>query len=301
MSIVMFFNHFFVPHMCLRTVFNEKLTTSRKIYWSYIKLAPSLYILYVKLQARLCVLLCSTHINRPVTKHVLPVLLTFIQCDSRVLKMLQNAWQIHHRDHYLGHSTKVFQRYAICRWKIMCVVLNTFLQTQDNKFVLITKSRLFSPAPTSLFCRLISSFVFAKRFSHFLLQSETVRWNCGKVVLMVRAMSSQAFLLSWVETPVLHFPLIMFFFSCTNWARKRHSWSVQLGLLFLLDVFSMSSKDICLKEKHTCFKLSVRTFHLLLYTFVKYTQWNKWNLALNVHAQEGKTFSQAQVITVKSF
>lgn len=57
-----------------------------------------------------------------------------------------------------------------------CVVLiNMVLKTQDNKFVLLTESRLFSPAPTSLFCRLISSLVFAKRFSHFLLQSETVR------------------------------------------------------------------------------------------------------------------------------
>lgn len=145
--------------------------------------------------------------------------------------------------------------------KSSCVVLiNMLLKTQDNKFVLLTKSRLFSPAPTSLFCRLISSLVFANRFSHFLLQSETVRWTCGKVVFMFWAICSQAFLLSRVETPVLHFPLIMFFFSCTNWARRRDSCSVQFDLLFLLALLSTSSWDICLKKKHTWFDSSVCTF-----------------------------------------
>lgn len=136
--------------------------------------------------------------------------------------------------------------------KSSCVVLiNMLLKTQDNKFVLLTKSRLFSPAPTSLFCCLISALVFAKRFSHFLLQSETVHWICGKLVLMFWAICSQAFLLSRVETPVLHFPLIMFFFSCTNWARRSDSSSVQLDLLFLLDFLWTSWWDICLKKKHT--------------------------------------------------
>lgn len=120
MSIFMFFTLFFFLHMCLSTVSNEKLTTTWKIYWSYIKLAPSLNSLVTG--PFICALLCSTHTNGPVTKHVLPVLLTFIKCDSRVLKLLQNAWQIHHRDHYLRHSTEVFQRYAVCGWKIMCCI-----------------------------------------------------------------------------------------------------------------------------------------------------------------------------------
>lgn len=141
-------------------------------------------------------------------------------------------------------------------------------------FVLLRKSRLFSPAPTSVFCRLISSLVFAKRFSHFLLQSETVRRICGKVVLMVRVMSSQALFLSWVETPLLDFPLIIFFFSCTNWARRRHSWSVQFGLLFLLDVLLVSSRDICLQEKHTWSESFVYTcvFGHKYIKYIKYTQ-----------------------------
>lgn len=137
----------------------------------------------------------------------------------------------------------------------------------------------------------MSSLVFAKRFSHFLLQSETVRWICGKVVLIVRVMSSQALFLSWVETPVLDFPLIIFFFSCTNWARRRHSWSVQLGLLFLLDVLSVSSRDICLQEKHIWSESFVYTFvfghkyviKIHTITAIKFSR-NKW------HAQEEKTF-----------
>lgn len=82
-----------------------------------------------------CALLCSAHINAPVTEHVLPVLLTFIQCDSRVLKLLQNARQIHHRDYNLRHSTEVFQQYAICGLEKSCVVSNMFSQTQDNKCI----------------------------------------------------------------------------------------------------------------------------------------------------------------------
>lgn len=113
-----------------------------------------------------------------------------------------------------------------------------------------SNGRLSSPVPVSLFCRLISSLDFAKRFSHFLLQSETVRWICGKEVLMAWAISSQACLLSCVETPVLHFPLIMVFFSCINWASRRHSWSVQLGLRFLQDIPSVNSRGIFLKESH---------------------------------------------------
>lgn len=50
-------------------------------------------------------------------KHELPVLLTFVKCDSGVLKFLQNAWQIHHGDHDLRHSTEVSQQCAVCGWK----------------------------------------------------------------------------------------------------------------------------------------------------------------------------------------
>lgn len=78
----------------------------------------------------------STHINGPVTKHVLPVLLTFIQCDSRVLKLLQNTWQIHHRDYYLRHSTKVFQRYAaICGRKIVCCIKHILTNLRQQIFI----------------------------------------------------------------------------------------------------------------------------------------------------------------------
>lgn len=111
-------------------------------------------------------------------------------------------------------------------------------------FLLLRSSRFSSPVPACLLCRLISSLDFASRFSHFLLQSETVRWICGKAVLMAWAISSQACLLSCIETPVLHFPLITPFLSCINWTRRRHSWSVQLGLRFLLDIPSISCRGI---------------------------------------------------------
>lgn len=113
--------YFFSLHMCLSTVSSEKITKTRKIYWSYVKLAPSLNSCLVT-GPFICVLRCSTHTNGSVTKHELPVLLTFIKCDSRVLKLLQNARQIHHGDHYLRHSTEVSQRNAVCGWKIMCCI-----------------------------------------------------------------------------------------------------------------------------------------------------------------------------------
>lgn len=133
------------------------------------------------------------------------------------------------------------------------------------QFLLLTNTRIPSPVPACLFCRLISSLDFASRFSHFLLQSETVRWICGKAVLMAWAISSQACLLSWIDIPVLHFPLIMFFFSCINCARRRHSWSVQLGLLFLVDIPSISCRGMSLKDwLDDCFRLSVSAWLQLM-------------------------------------
>lgn len=91
----------------------------------------NIYCIYLVAGLFICVLLC-TNIISPLTKHVLPVLLTFIQCDSRVLKLLQNAWQIHHRDHNLCHSTEVFHRYAICGWKIMCCIKHILTNSRQQ-------------------------------------------------------------------------------------------------------------------------------------------------------------------------
>lgn len=54
----------------------------------------------------------------------LPLLLAFKKCGSRVIHLLHNTWQIHHRDHYLRHTTEILQRHAVCGWKIKLRCIN---------------------------------------------------------------------------------------------------------------------------------------------------------------------------------
>lgn len=115
---------------CFWTVCNEELTKTSKIEALHISQWSNLYIYLLSRDVG-----CLVYVASPTP---LPLLLAFKKWDSRVIHLLQNTRQIHHRDHYLHHRIEIVERQAACGWKIKLRCVNKHVFKDPRQQICVT-------------------------------------------------------------------------------------------------------------------------------------------------------------------